>query len=641
MSHLLFNIIFPILVAVMVGHVAFVVGKLVLDLLKINFLEKGILINSISMLVGYGIVAYFSLFLSLVGPLNKIVIYLVFASVIVFGRRLIFSLHKQIYSGIKNWYSQGVFEKCLIILIAFSFIFYLTSALVPPYRTDALGYHLPEVKEITEHGIRVLWVEGNFFSNLPILMETFYALLYEISGYTTINLAHYSILLTALLSIYGFIRYYFSHRAGLISILCVFSLYELFVNATNSYVDAAMLSYEIVGLFLLLFWMQTKERSLLILAGIFYGLSISIKYNGLYGLLIAGSLIILFSLFNKMSFKEAVKSVLYFSLPVLVFSSFWYVKNLVLYGNPVYPFYFGHPGFLEQEYSELSQTVKLFVVQKNLINFLLVPFTFFKSVYYLLVFPAFLAWPFGLLWFKGKDEKASLFWKYIYFYILIYLLIWFFIATHQIRFAMVPLVLLLVLLGVQVDKWLGWLMAKKFFSRAILKIVLVVLLLLVVVVGYKIITLKDNYFLKVKKVELGYISGIYDKGDFYEQRDLGVIFKSSNYINNIYRNEKFLNVWKSSNFFLEEGNTFVSSDILYYESEINAYILTEYLKTKNIKYAIIDSYERKQAFTEPVRINNPASVRFANFSLEIEKIVKQIGDKIFDQDGGEIYKFNF
>ena len=54
---------------------------------------------------------------------------------------------------------------------------------------------------------------------------------------------------------------------------------------------------------------------------------------------------------------------------------------------------------------------------------------------------------------------------------------------------------------------------------------------------------RNNYFLNVKKTELAYIFGFYNKSDFYDKRNLGNIYKVSEYINYNYHDTKFLNIW--------------------------------------------------------------------------------------------------
>lgn len=635
MNHFLFDIFFPILIAVLIGNVAFIIGRVILNFFKLESFKHGIQSSSLSILIGYSIIAYLSLGLSLIGPLNKFVIWGIFIVIFCLGRRFIFCLYKQSYEFIKIRPKYDVVEKSLLILLIGCFLFYLSSALVPPYRTDAIAYHLPEAKEIAVHGIRVLWVVGSFFGNLPILMETLYASLYVVCGFTVINLTHYFILIAALFFVYDFMRLAFNKKAAMLSILGIFTIYELFVDATSAYIDAAMIAYEIVGFLLLILWMQNKNKVFLLISGALYGLAAAIKYNALYGLVIACLLLLVHSLSKKAGFKEIIKNILLFSLAIFIMAGFWYIKNFLLYGNPTYPFYFGHVGYTDQRYMDTINTIKLFSVDRSLLNFVTLPFHFFLSSYHLSSLLVFFFWP-VLLIFSFKKIKENAFLMFASLYVLIYLMVWFFFATHQIRFVLVPIIMLFMFFGVQFEIFL-----REVLSIINYKILIVVGLAVLLLFGYKVITAKSNYFLEVKKTELSYILGKYSKADFYEHRNLGTIYKVSEYINSNYHDTKFLNIWGDSDFFISSNNRFISPEKVYYSEQFSTSTLVDFLRKEKILYGLVDNYEKSQAFNEPVRITNPASVEYGNFSLLMESIVKRVGRQIYNQSGSEIYKFDF
>jgi hypothetical protein len=385
--------------------------------------------------------------------------------------------------------------------------------------------------------------------------------------------------------------------------------------------------------------MQAKESKLLLLSGICYGLAISIKYNGLYGLAIGGTLLFAYLLIHKFGYKEIFKNLAYFSLAVLVVAGFWYFKNLILHHNPFYPFIFGHPGFTDKEYWEAHETIKLFVVPRTVINFLKIPFIFFTNIYYPLVLPAFFVWPLAILW-PRKNNAKGMFVKIISAYILSYLLIWFFTATHQVRFVMAPLIVLIILLWIQLARWWEWIEARAIFHKNHVRVTVVLVLLLIIsAAGFKLVSHKNNYFVKVKQTELGYIFGVYNQADFYRERGFGSLYNVSQYINNNYQDTKFLNIWKTSNFFLQNNNHFVSADNFYYDTQLSTATLVDYLKQSSIPYAIVDKFERSQAFNAPIRTNNAAYVQYRTFVVALEELVKKIGVKVYEDDNMEVYNF--
>lgn len=631
------------LIFLVIAQVAYIVGRRILLFLKLNLLGDGILGTSVYLLFGYGVLSYFSLIFSLIGSLYKWFIWLFLATLIILDYKSIFLWYKQTYKSIKNYKTFDIIAKYLLVAIAICFIFYLTSAFVPPYRNDSLAYHLPEATQIVREGISVLWVEGSFFPNLPILMETLYALVFVSAdfpdiGFIAINLTHYFILIVAMFFIYGFARELFGRRSALFSILGIFTVYELFVNATNAYVDGAMVAYEVVGLLILSLGISRNNYKILFLSGIFYGFAISIKYYALYGLMFAMLLLVFWSLKQRYNWKELFRNISVFSLGLLLASGFWYFKNLILYGNPVYPFYFGHPGFSDAEFLDAVNNIKLFTVDRTIYNFITLPFHFLLSSYRIPMFFAFFTWPLFLIYYiKKKGDKYfgfTLF--FLSAYIFLHLVVWFFLATHQIRFLFVPVVVLFLFWGAVSEAILT-----KILSRLNSKMVFICVLFFMSLLSFKIIKAKDSYFLEVKKTELFYILGKYDKADFYDHRNLGTSYRLSEYINNNYTDSKFLNIWNTNNFFVKNGNQYISPTKMFYIEQFSTTTLLDFIKKEKIKYGLVDNFEKYQSFNEPVRVGSPTMMRYANFATSVEDMMRQSGRKIFDAYGGEIYQFDF
>src|SRR3989344_1260299 len=631
MNFILSNIIYPLFFVFVVLHAAFVLGRMVFAIFKLHEFQKGMMAHALSTLLGYGIIAHITLIFSFFGSLNKPVLILFLVSVLLIGYKYIFSLYTQINIAIKNT-PNDLLEKILILGILIGFIFYFSSAFVPPYRTDALAYHLPEAMHISNDGLQLTGLEGNFFNNLPLLMEVLFALLYTISGFTAIHLTHFLILISSIFFMYDFVKIWYGKKAALLSVLMIFTMYELFVNAANSYIDAGTLAYEVVGFLLLVFYFQHQRRSLLLLSGFFYGFAIAIKYNALYGLVIASFLFFIFSVYKKIQIKILLKNICIFLIAVFITGGFWYVKNLFLYGNPVYPFYFGHPGFSDQQYKDLVDTVKLILVNKSLSNFLLLPYHFFLSSYYIPTFLSFVSLPvsfFVILKDKSKNRELGTF---MFFYIITYLLCWFFLATHQIRFAFVPIFFAFIFFGILLSK-----LSDILPQKINLRVLVLSGLLIVFMFGYGIFYAKDSYFLNVKKTEILYIIGRYTKKDFYHNRNLGTAYEISQYINNHYINTKFLNIWSTNDFFLTNNNDFLSPESLYYSRQFSTTTMINFLENMDVKYVLIDEFERSQAFNESVRTGNPAYIRYRDFVLLVEDFVVNTGSKVVDQYGAEIY----
>lgn len=653
----LIHIIFPLIVFVLLAHVAYVLGRTVTHRIAFSRDVSAISLG-ISLLIGYGICAYGALVLSLFPPLSKMIIWVLFAAILILGRKIILELYRAVFtkktaSGSylpRAFQAMNNVEKISCVLIVFAFIFYISSAFVPPYRVDALAYHIPEAIQIAEQGIMSLGGIGNFFGNQPLLMETLYAPLYVIAGYSAMNLAHYAIFLSACIAVYGFVRVRFGRLAGMWSVLGIFSIYELLVNATNPYVDAATVSFEIVGILLFLEWALgifayampeastrgalQKPLQMLMLSGMMYGFALSTKHLPFYSIIILAALFIAVHIVKKYGFKLWLQHAFAFAIPVILVSGFWYAKSYALTGNPLYPFIFGHEGFSREIIESMNIAVQQFG-SRSLKAFVALPYTFFYHPLYLHVLGSFVLIPF--IFFIKKHRT------YIRILTLIsvaYFTLWFFFISHQRRFVMTAMVLLIVCVAMA----LGHLFEKISIRTTINRYAWPACALVFIIGVAGGFMFKHNYYVQAKTAEWLYIAGIDTDADFYEKRGMGPIYNLSAYINDHLEQEKILNLWADQNFFLQQGNYFVGPEQFIHDyDQITTSTFLDYLNRDNIKYVSSMSEEAKQTrLNDEYFKTNPAEQDYyedvLKYVLEIEPLLNQITDTVYAAHDRVLYR---
>jgi hypothetical protein len=140
-----------------------------------------------------------------------------------------------------------------------------------------------------------------------------------------------------------------------------------------------------------------------------------------------------------------LKNIFLFVFVSLLIASPWYFKNLIHYGNPLYPFFSAENHFL------FNDLVGRYGVGKNFMAALLLPFNLlvhssqFDSGNYLN--PILFLGLFSVLGFKLKDKKQ------IFIYSLaVLLMVFWFLSSQQARFLFIPLTLLLILGIVSLEK---------------------------------------------------------------------------------------------------------------------------------------------------------------------------------------------
>lgn len=617
------HILQPLFVSFVVAHVAFILGRLVAT--RIEFLRTFSATSiGISFLIGYGLLGYVAVILSLFAPLTKIIIWVVIASIVLIGKKSISELYKYVHSRLSTIRTWRNSEKVFLILILAAFLFYLTSAFVPPYRIDALAYHIPETMQIAEKGIWQVGGIGNFFGNQPLLVETIYAPLYVISGFTAMNMAHYAILISACIALFGLLQNRFGRLPGLLSVLGVFSIYELLVNATSPYVDAATVSFEVIGILLFMEWAFQQRRDVLIASGFLYGFALSTKHLPMYSLLILAVLFIAVHISKKYSFKIMLLHAVSFAVPLFLASGFWYIKSFILTGNPIYPFIFGHVGFTDEIIQSLNIAVQQFG-SRSLLAYVVSPYTFFLHPLYVHVLGSFFLLPF--VFFIRKNRAYA---RVLMLITIAYFSIWFFFISHQRRFVMTGIVLLVVCISI---------LCGNLFSAQKMKLVEkyawpgFALFLIIVCSG--VFFFRDNYYIQAKGAELAYVAGIDSTEQFYQKRGMGPIYSLSSYINNNLKDEQILNLWADQIFFLRNNNSFVGPEaFIRANSEINTTTFANYLRHDKITYVSTMSEAVIQVkLNDPYFKTNPAEQDYyrdvVQYVIEIERVLPLIADVIY------------
>lgn len=621
----------PLFIACIILHAAFVCGRFItkkIDTTK----EMSASVLGLSLLIGYGVFGYIVLILSFFPPIAYREMVAVLIVLIAGGYKYNRELYTYVFAAMRSLMYRSKIERLISLLVLCACIFYAISAFVPPYRVDALAYHIPEAVQIAEKGIFSLGGKGNFFGNLPILIETLYAPAHVLSGVSAMNLIHYSIFLSGCLFVYGYVRRRFSALHGLVAVLSLFSIYELLVNATSAYVDAATVAFEVAGILLFIDWMLERKKEVLIYSGVLCGLALSTKYLPLYSLVIIAGLFLYTHIQKREKLISFIKNGLYFSIPLIACAGFWYIKNIFITGNPLYPFIFSHDGLTQNDLDALSVAVKQFG-DRDIVAFLLFPFKQFIHPLYLHVIGAFVLLPFA---FFSKKETQ---WMRILSTItIVYFTVWFFFISHQKRFAMTAISLLLIiasiLLSSVIEKYKVLLSSKK---------ALYVYAVMLLVVIYGLYLFRNNYYIQAKTAEVRYVIGIDSTEFFYDKRGMGPAYRTSKYINTELKEEKVLNLWSDPDFFLEYGNTFVAPNEYIREGEVATSTLVDYLNHDSIKYILTVSEEAKQTrLNDEYFKTNAAEQDYykhtLQYVLQIEDIVSKIADPIYQEYDRVLYK---
>lgn len=385
-------------------------------------------------LIGLGSLGYIWLSLGLLSQFTKINLELATLALAILVSKKLWWWVNELKSRLKQpWLVNLKSPLVLTLLLAIILILggmYL-AALQPPLASDELHYHFPEAETIANtYQVPKTIGQHYFYGNLPKLMEVIYAGAISMSGYSLAHTLHAAIFTAFIIFIIGFFSHHYRPVTGLTAALLIVLYDELTWNATVGFVDTATVSLEISALLMAINWLVNGSRNSLIISGLLIGLALSVKYSPIFTLVFIVLMIVINELVSKrFNLVNLAKTLLPFGGPAFVFGGYWYLKNLILFGNPSYPLYFGHKGVDELQYQGLIKAIQQFG-PRTLTGFFHIPerFLTFNS---LTIFFSFYLAPLALTIKKSFRLQLILI---IYF--TSYASYWYFLATHQQRFLM-------------------------------------------------------------------------------------------------------------------------------------------------------------------------------------------------------------
>lgn len=297
-----------------------------------------------SLATGFGIMGYSLFVLGAVGLFNRwsigaLMVVGFFAAV----RWLIRTLKKKRRgvaskpAGVLLLESDRIAAVLLVAALTASFLLVLT----PPVGNDSLSYHLAVPKlYLTHKGF--FPIPGNIFSNYPLLSEMLYLLALALNSDIAAKGIHFFSCMAILvgMGVFG-IRHMGLNRGIATSQLIFFTIPSVFATAPLAYSDMTFSLFVLLAVHAYMNWYETGQSGWLWLCAAMSGLAAATKYAGLF-LPFIGLLGILWACRKKSAANpETIRLAAAYLMATVIVGSPFYIKNTVLTGNPLYPFFFG------------------------------------------------------------------------------------------------------------------------------------------------------------------------------------------------------------------------------------------------------------------------------------------------------------
>jgi hypothetical protein len=304
---------------------AWVLGRGATRALSLAFegrLEKG----AVSTALGLALVAHLLLLLGLAGWLRAVPLVLIAVGVHLLGIPIWRETWKDLRTG-----GLGLLALAGLILVILPFAL---PALYPPTAFDATLYHLPFARAFAATG-GVPYLADLRFPVFPQANEVLFAAVMlggrDVAAQGVQLLA--TLLTATLVAVWGRRAFPAWPAAGPLAAAVFLGSPLVAYLAGTAYIEPGLTLFVTGGFYAAERWRQTGDRRWLVPAAVLAATAADVKYLGLYFLGVTGLIVLALS-----AGRARWRDVLLFAAVALAVLAPWYLRLLVLTGNPIFPY---------------------------------------------------------------------------------------------------------------------------------------------------------------------------------------------------------------------------------------------------------------------------------------------------------------
>ena len=314
-------------------------------------------------------------------------------------------------------------EKLLIgLCLTISFVV-LIGCLSPEIFYDSLVYHLAKPNH---------WIQYHkIVPNKTMVVADFYPgnvnLLFVIGLFfkdeTVCKMVSLIFCILTCLILYSAGKRFINYKVGFLSAIFFFSIPYTGILAYRSAVEMPIAFFETLMIFSFILWILSEKNEWLIISALNCGFSIGIKYTSFYALVSISVAIIIKSFIEKKSFLTTLKLLFLFVCISIAVALPWFLYNFSYTGNPLYPYFSKFIGFYKQRstHDPTSSMYKFSQWGKDFVNLIKSPWIVSMGLYEEAFIGVLLLLLIPLFVFYKSNWKPT---KYLFVYILLYMIIW-------------------------------------------------------------------------------------------------------------------------------------------------------------------------------------------------------------------------
>lgn len=214
--------------------------------------------------------------------------------------------------------------------------------LFPSGIEDVWSYHLPIVHSfIAHHGIIAQQVPHPFYGNNPLLFELLFAVpMLAVDHFAAAGIVNVAVYFGLMLLILSFAKAARGFQFLLLLAALVWASPFFLLSAAQPMIDVPRSCFSAAAFLFAWRYARNFRRFDLVMSALTAGAAVAGKYTELMTPLIICATLAPLMITRRPTWTHILPAAIAFT----AVSSFWYFKNAILYGNPIYPFLFAHPG---------------------------------------------------------------------------------------------------------------------------------------------------------------------------------------------------------------------------------------------------------------------------------------------------------
>jgi hypothetical protein len=208
-------------------------------------------------------------------------------------------------------------------------------SLYPPTAFDETTYHLSYASAFAATH-RLVVVPEHLFPVYPQLLEMLFSALMLVFDDVATHVVQFLCMLVTTAAIFGLGKRFADPRAALLGAALWLANPLVHYQAASSYVDLGYAMFAVLAIMAFELWREGDQYPWLAASGLLVGFAADTKYLGLVWLAILG----VATLWSAPPARRFGRTALFIGMALAAMAP-WYVRNTIVTGNPVFPFFAG------------------------------------------------------------------------------------------------------------------------------------------------------------------------------------------------------------------------------------------------------------------------------------------------------------